>query len=99
MYGVHHRQSPFALLIQLFQLFYNLLNVSVGAAGLVAIKEEFQYNKSLLIISNFQVPLRYEKAGRLEELLGFSRSHSFLKRGSVRLYCETTAHSSCFSTI
>ena len=44
MYGVHHRQSPFALLIQLFQLFYNLLNVSVGAAGLVAIKEEFQYN-------------------------------------------------------
>lgn len=38
MYGVHHRQSPYVLLIQLFQLFYNLLNVSVGAAGLVAIK-------------------------------------------------------------
>ena len=92
MYGVHHRQSPFALLIQLFQLFYNLLNVSVGAAGLVAIKEEFQYNKLLLIILNFQVPLRYEKAGRFEKLLGFAKTHSFVTHGSVRLSCATTAH-------
>ena len=43
------------------------------------------------------LPLRCKKAGRLEKLLGFARSHPIVTPGSVSLSCATTLHPSCFS--
>ena len=44
-----------------------------------------------------QIPLRSKKTERFEKLLGFSRSHFIVARGSVSLSCATTPHPSCFS--
>ena len=63
--------------------------------------ESFQSPRSGLLLTrtNFinLVPIRSEKAGRFEKLLGFARSHSNVTRGSASLSCATTKHPSCFS--
>ena len=41
------------------------------------------------MIRIFDIPLRPKKAGTFEELLGFSRSHALVKRGSVSVSCAT----------
>ena len=43
------------------------------------------------------IPLRFLKAGRFEEILGFARSHFIVTSGLVSLSCATTPHPSSFS--
>ena len=43
------------------------------------------------------LPLISKKAGRFEKLLGFARSHSIVRSGSVSLSCATIPHPSFFS--
>ena len=52
-------------------------------------------NHPCVLFSN--IPLRSEKAGRLEKLLGCARSHSIVTRGSVSISYATTKHPSYFS--
>ena len=50
-----------------------------------------------LTVRSFDLPFRSKKAGRFDKLLGFTRSHSIVTRGSASLSCATTPHLSCFS--
>ena len=54
--------------------------------------EFFQEDPPEELGQSFQVSLRSEKAGRIEKLLGFARSHSITTRCSVSLSCATTSH-------
>ena len=56
------------------------------------ISNKFSRKKKL-----FELPLRSEKSGRFERILGFARSHSIVTRGSVSLSYATTTHLTCFS--
>ena len=45
--------------------------------------------KVSLIVYFIYLPLRSKKAGMIEKLLGFAKSQSIVKRGSVSLSCVT----------
>ena len=48
------------------------------------------------LLKIYIVPLRSEKAGMFEKLLGFARSHFIVALGPVSVSCATTPQPTCF---